>query len=267
MKLIKWMIPLALLVLIFCVVAILRDNRGAPKNAPVKITVPPSQKAAVQVTLYFGSEDGKFLMPESREITGCDDDRGNCVRSIVQELIKGPSTAGLVRLLPQETELQAFIERDGVAVLSFNPELCTRHSGGSMPELLTVYSLADTLATNFSYMRRIRILVDGSEVETLKGHVDLRHPIAANFSWLKPEQGGTATPVESMPPTFIDEDEEKETPGEDMQPTFIDEDVEKKTSDDDMQPTFIDEDVEKKTSDDNLQPTFIDEDEKKKGTP
>ena len=263
MKLIKWMIPLALLVLIFCIVSILRDNRAAPKNAPVKIVVPASQKATSQVTLYFGSEDGKFLMPETREITGCDGDQGSCVRSIVQELVKGPTTAGLVRLLPQETELQAFIEQNGVAVLSFNTELCTRHSGGSMPELLTVYSLADTLATNFSYMRRIRILVDGGEVETLKGHVDLRHPIAANFSWVKPEHGGTAAPGEEMPPTFIDEDVEKESPGDDMQPTFIDEDVEKKASDDAMMPTFIDEDVEKKTPANDMQPTFIDEDVKK----
>jgi len=51
-----------------------------------------------------------------------------------------------------------------------------------MSELLTVQALANTLAANFPHIRQIRILIEGEPVQTLKGHVDLRGPIAAEFS-------------------------------------------------------------------------------------
>jgi hypothetical protein len=48
--------------------------------------------------------------------------------------------------------------------------------------LLTVYALADTVAVNFPHLRQLRILIEGGAVETLKGHVDLRQPLAPDFS-------------------------------------------------------------------------------------
>ena len=61
--------------------------------------------------------------------------------------------------------------------------------GGSLPELLTIYGLADTIAENFPHLRQVRILVEGEPVATLKGHVDLREAVKADFSFTHPPEG------------------------------------------------------------------------------
>jgi hypothetical protein len=35
---------------------------------------------------------------------------------------------------------------------------------------------------------RVQILVDGKEVDTLAGHVDLRHPLEKNLTWVKSQK-------------------------------------------------------------------------------
>jgi spore germination protein GerM len=69
-------------------------------------------------------------------------------------------------------------------VLDFSRELQTNHSGGSAGELLTVYSIVNTLAENIHGISRVQILVEGNEVETLAGHLDLREPLSPNTTWM-----------------------------------------------------------------------------------
>jgi hypothetical protein len=52
--------------------------------------------------------------------------------------------------------------------------------------LLTVYGVANTLAVNFPHLRQVRFLVAGQDVETLRGHVDLRAPVPADFRYGRP---------------------------------------------------------------------------------
>ena len=57
---------------------------------------------------------------------------------------------------------------------------------GSASELYAVVGLANTLALNFPSVRRVKILVEGEEVNTLAGHLDLTHPIWPDPSMVKP---------------------------------------------------------------------------------
>ena len=59
------------------------------------------------------------------------------------------------------------------------------HQGGSVDELLTVYTLVDALTSNLPAVTAVQLLVDGREVETLAGHVDLRRPLTKNLSWVQ----------------------------------------------------------------------------------
>ena len=52
--------------------------------------------------------------------------------------------------------------------------------GGSHNELLAAYAMVSVLTTNLTPVRRVQILIDGREVETLTGHVDLREPLRMN---------------------------------------------------------------------------------------
>jgi hypothetical protein len=157
---------------------------ATPEVAPTS-TEPPVMR---EIILYFSDPQAEFLMTESREIVDCGSDR-ECVRAVVEELILGPRE-GLIAVLPPQAKLLAVEIEGQTAVLDFSRDLITRHPGGSISELLTVHALANTVAVNFPHLRQVRILVAGEAVETLKGHVDVRAPIAADFRLTRPPSDG-----------------------------------------------------------------------------
>ena len=95
----------------------------------------------------------------------------------MQELVKGPDiNSGLLPTLPTGTQLRDINIRNGLCTVDFSAELKTNHPGGSSWELMTVYSIVNTL-TRFSAVEEVQILVEGQIVETLAGHVDLSKPL------------------------------------------------------------------------------------------
>ena len=52
--------------------------------------------------------------------------------------------------------------------------------------MATIYSLTNTLTTNLPQIKRIRILIDGKERESLKGHIGLRNPFMMNRELIAP---------------------------------------------------------------------------------
>ena len=55
-----------------------------------------------------------------------------------------------------------------------------------MTELLSIYSIANSLSESFPYIRQIQILVAGEVRQTLKGHVRIDQPIYANIGYDNP---------------------------------------------------------------------------------
>lgn len=154
-----------------------------------KKTVPEVSKKTVPemkrtVTLYFSDPEGEYLMGEKREIPR----RGSVqeeAKELVIELTHGPKEK-LIPTLPAQTKVLALqIEEPGVAKVSFNRALIKGHPGGSSAELMTVYSVVNSLTFNFPEIKRVQILVEGKEIETITGHLSLNKPLAANPSILK----------------------------------------------------------------------------------
>jgi hypothetical protein len=48
-----------------------------------------------------------------------------------------------------------------------------------------VYSIVNALTMNLPAVTSVQVLVDGKEVDTLVGHVDLRRPLTKNVSWVE----------------------------------------------------------------------------------
>ena len=65
----------------------------------------------------------------------------------------------------------------------------TGHTGGALDELFTIYAIVDAVTVNLPVISRVQILVEGKEVDTLAGHVDLRHPLEKNLKWVKTDKG------------------------------------------------------------------------------
>ena len=54
---------------------------------------------------------------------------------------------------------------------------------GSLDEIFTVYSIVNTLTDNLPAIAAVQLLVDGRQVDTLAGHVDVRRPVAKDLRW------------------------------------------------------------------------------------
>jgi spore germination protein GerM len=138
----------------------------------------PSKKSPVH--LYFIAKSNYFLMSERRAVIH-PDGTVNFARAIIEALIKGPQE-GLLRTIPSGTKLKAvFVTPDGVCYVDLSEEIRHNHPGGSNTELLTVYSIVNSLILNVPEIRRVKLLIDGSEVLTLAGHINLQFPVKANM--------------------------------------------------------------------------------------
>jgi spore germination protein GerM len=91
-----------------------------------------------------------------------------------------------VSAVPAGTTLRAlFITANGEAYVDFSGELARAHPGGSLNEMLTVYTLVDVLTVNLPAITTVQLLIEGKEVDTLAGHVDLRRPLVQNLTWVE----------------------------------------------------------------------------------
>lgn len=134
-----------------------------------------------KVTLYFGDDQAMYLVPEEREVA-----RGNRTLEevIIAELIKGPTKPGLARTIPEGTKLISVSVVDGVAYVNFSKEFQTKHWGGSAGELMTVYSVVNSLA-KLDGIEKVQFLLEGRKQESILGHMDTGQPITPDWKLVK----------------------------------------------------------------------------------
>jgi hypothetical protein len=134
----------------------------------------------IRVRLYFEAPEGDGLLSEEREIP-LSDDLPAQLRTLVEELVRGPTSTLLPTLPPETRVIEVFVTARGVAYVNLSGE-ATRLGGGSKSELLTVYSVINSLVTNFPAVRRVQILVEDRMVSSFAGHVDLSRPLPADMT-------------------------------------------------------------------------------------
>lgn len=158
-----------------------RVRRLAAVNVPKP--QPPAEKSEEMktVTLFFLSDDDDLLHRETRDIAVGPTAAEEAERALA-ELVKG-SSKDLISPLPAETKIrQVFVTKDGVAYVDFGREIMEKFSYGSSSELAAVFAVVDTLAFNFKTIKKVSILVEGVERETLGGHIDLTQPFLPDYS-------------------------------------------------------------------------------------
>ena len=172
--------------LAFLIVSRLDPSTSSP-NADVAQTDVSDTDAILQVTLYYVAEDGMELvgykcgLPPQASLV-------DLARTItVQQLSEAP--VPLASPFPDGTRLRALYLRDRNAYVDLSHEVTAAHSGGSLEEIFTVYALVNALTSNLPEIRAVQILIEGQEVDTLAGHVDLRHPLEQNMKWVSQPDG------------------------------------------------------------------------------
>jgi spore germination protein GerM len=140
-----------------------------------------AEAAVRKVTLFFLSDEDDLLHEETREIAAGPTAAEEAERALA-ELIRG-SERGFLSPLPPETKVrQVFVGKDGLATADFSREIAEKFAYGSSSELEAVYAVVDTLVYNFRQIKRVAILVEGAERDTLGGHVDLSRAFFPDYS-------------------------------------------------------------------------------------
>ncbi len=136
------------------------------------------------VHLYFANSDQSALMAEQRSMPAGIPPEIAGVR-IMQALIEGPKQR-LERTIPDKTHIRGFYITDNrTAYVDVSSAIREHHPGGARSELLTVFSIVNSLTMNLTDIETVKILVEGQEATTLTGHMDLRFPMRANLLYVR----------------------------------------------------------------------------------
>lgn len=174
---------------------------GGPAAAgPASIETPVFTGGANQmdVTLYFLRADGEALAPEKRRIfrTATVNDRA---RQTLQALFEG-SEAGLLPSVPPGTQTrELFLSNDGVAYVDLSAEFKDGLDHGSSDAVEAVYAIVNTLSSNFGEIQKVKLLVEGDEVDDLGGHLDLSHPLLPEMSLVGTGTTHAPRPARAVP--------------------------------------------------------------------
>lgn len=158
------------------------NGRNAPAAVVPPGVTPSGPERKIKATLYYVSEDGLSLPAVQREVPFADSIVEQARRIVEAQLAEAPLP--FVSPVPAGTSLRAlFIGERGDAFVDLGGEVRTKHPGGALDELFTIYAIVNALTVNLPAITRVQILIDGKEADTLAGHVDLRHPLQKNLKW------------------------------------------------------------------------------------
>ncbi|MGE3178343.1 MAG: GerMN domain-containing protein [Vicinamibacterales bacterium] len=157
-------------------------QRATPPPPPIA-EAPAEPERKIRARLFYVADDGYGLVAVEREVAYGADPSAQ-IRAILQAQMAEPP-APLVSAVPPGTQVRAVYVTGGEAYVDLSREVVTGHTGGSLNEQLTVQTLVAAVTVNLPAVTRVQLLVDGKEVDTLAGHVDLRQPLARNDGWMK----------------------------------------------------------------------------------
>ncbi len=141
-----------------------------------------------RVYLFFIEPGGRYLTSEIRNIEHPGDIFTFC-RMMMEALIDGPGrgsaegrAGSLIPVLDPEMQvLGVYIDDAKTAYIDLSKKTARSYPGGIRMELLSVYSIANTLIVNIDGIDRVKLLLDGNEAETFAGHIDIGYPVNANM--------------------------------------------------------------------------------------
>jgi spore germination protein GerM len=121
------------------------------------------------VKIYFAKyeDNTSYLSPENRLIISDE----NFYVSILEELIRGPSSEQLYPVIPSDVKVYSVKLENGLAVVDLSKEIITNNTEiphSSTTEVLAIFSIVNTL-TEFDEIAGVRITVEGKKEGNING--------------------------------------------------------------------------------------------------
>ncbi|MCX8131087.1 MAG: GerMN domain-containing protein [Clostridia bacterium] len=143
------------------------DEQGRPVPGEIK-----------KLVLYFGNNNSDALIVEDREVAV---NKGDSIEKvIIDELIRGSENKELSSPIPEGTRLLSVNTTDGICTVNFSGEIIEKHPGGSAGELITLYSVVNSL-TELDWVKKVQFLIEGTQREAFI-HLELDHPLERDES-------------------------------------------------------------------------------------
>ena len=166
------------------VLVVALPRRAAQSNAPTTAAVSTPAPAAssgrkIKARLFYVAQDGIHLTHVERDVAYGEGTLEQAREIVAAQL--APVSEPLLSAIPAGTNVRAvFLTEGGEVYVDVSREIASGHTGGTADELLTVYTIVNALTENLPAVTAVQLLVDGKEVDTLAGHVDLRNPLGKN---------------------------------------------------------------------------------------
>lgn len=155
---------------------------GGPEVASASETTGDARR--IQATLFYVAADGTTLVPTSRNVLYGPTPVEQARRLVEAQVADPPE--GLVSAIPSGTTVRAVFLTDAQeAYVDLGGTIVSGHSGGSLDEALAVYAIVNAITVNLPEVAAVQILVEGREVDSLRGHVDLRAPLGKAIDWIQ----------------------------------------------------------------------------------
>ena len=181
------------------------DPTPGPPPSPIVISE-PAQTQVQKCTLFFFDTNSLRLAGEERELN-LSQDATERLKQTITELLKD-SISGLYQTIPKGTLLyEVYVDEQSTAYLDFSHHLKDEHIGGTTSEALTVAAILRTVKVNFpDEIRKVQILIEGLETDTIGGHVDISKPLSLSLDLEVVSRQGESTEVESTEAEILEAD-------------------------------------------------------------
>ena len=177
------------------------EAETAGESKPSEEEPAKSAQRTINVQLFFPSADRPGLVVEERAVP-FSNDLSRQLRTVVEELARGSRAGSLPSLGTGTRVIEVFVSAAGVAYVDVSKEATEGQPGGSEAEILSVYSVVNSLTASFPAVKRVQILIDDHSAVTFNGHLDLSRPLVPDLTLLASSAGapGAPPPAPSTPP-------------------------------------------------------------------
>jgi hypothetical protein len=161
------------------------NEPAAPTDSVSAASAAEARK--IQAALFYVSDDGGSLVSRTREVLyGAT--TAEQVRRIVEAQVQVPLDAAPTAIPSGTTVRGVFIGAHNEAFVDLGGSVRSGHTGGSLNEALAVYAIINAVTVNIPDIAAVQILIDGRQVDTLAGHIDLRYPLGKALDWVQKGQ-------------------------------------------------------------------------------
>ena len=145
-------------------------------NLVINQPIDPEPTNALRIlTLYFADAEGKTLVKEERTVEV--NANQALERYVLEELIVGPEEEGHTQTVPKGTTVRDIKTADGICYVDLSQDFVTGHTGGTVEEYLTIYSIVNSLC-ELDGIKKVQFLIEGEKQENFKGNSEFGQPFS-----------------------------------------------------------------------------------------